>query len=407
MKSVNQYFSVVTDRIEELQRKLEIAQHKKMSTKNPKLECEMLERKINYLRKLENLPLLFAIENLRAEDLRKLHLPQQLPEDCTKEQLIQLFHLEGLAKWTKSPKIVTLAYMKDAFMDDLDAMATLLDLNQRNFELRDQKQKLYGVGLDGSNSYLKISFDEKSLNRDENVLENAIREVEEKFSMSSLREVYCYMHNTQTKLPYEFIEKYQEQVVANNPEMAKTVKKLKRQKHFSWLNKILPLKRSKAEHTFMAEVLNYYNNNQAAKTLGISTINIFDSNEKELREFVKYTKKQITRKRDVIAFRRAQIEEARKEVLQNIKDCEAAQNQERDTFVNLIRSKMTFHPKRFEEQLWNEPNLRDSFLLEACYLEDNRITEKLLEALKVVTAPIDVKPLKPAKEEVAVKQLVA
>jgi len=189
--------------------------------------------------------------------------------------------------------------------------------------------------------------------------------------------------------------------------MAKTVKKLKRQKHFSWLNKILPLKRSKAEHTFMAEVLNYYNNNQAAKTLGISTINIFDSNEKELREFVKYTKKQITRKRDVIAFRRAQIEEARKEVLQNIKDCEAAQNQERDTFVNLIRSKMTFHPKRFEEQLWNEPNLRDSFLLEACYLEDNRITEKLLEALKVVTAPIDVKPLKPAKEEVAVKQLVA
>ncbi len=413
MKSVDQYFSIVTDRMEELQKKLEIAQHKKNYSKGKKsyqrhqLECDMLEKKINYLKRIENLPLLLAIENLPVEELAKLNLSQKLPEGCSKEQLIQLFHLEGLAKWVKSPKIVTLAYMKDAFMGDLDTMATLLELNQRNFELREQKQKLYGVGLDGSNSYLKISFDEKALNRQEETIEAAANEIQQNFNMTSLREVYCYMHNTQSKLSYEFIEKYGDQVIKSNPEMAKTVKRLKHKKHFKWLNKILPLKRNKDEHAFMNAVLNYYNHNKAAEALGIATINVFDMNERELREFVKYTKRQIARKREGIAFKREQIFEARKEVLQQIKDCESIQNQKREIFVNLIRSKTTFHPKRFEEQLWNEPNLRDSIILESCYLEDKMITEQLMEALKVITTPIEVKQLEPAKEKIAVNKLVA
>lgn len=409
MKSVDQYFSIVDDRIEELKRKLEIAKHKSNYTSSPRayrrhrLECEMLERKINYLKKLTKLPLLYAIENLPAEDLAKL----QLSESGSKEELIKLFQLEKLSKYAKSPKIVTLAYIKDAFMGDFDAMLSLLEMNQKNHELTNKKQKLYGVGLDGSNSYLKVSFDERALNRDEKKIEDAIAEMENSFNMTSLREIYGYMHNKDQKLSYEFILKHSDKILAKNPEMEKTIKKLKRKKHFGWLNRILPLKRNKEEHKFMAAILDYYNNNDAINTLGISSVNIFDMSDKELREFVKYTKGQSAKKRLDIANRRNKIAEARKEVLRQVQACNLEQDQERKRFVDLVHTKTNFLPKMFEEQLWNEPALKDSILLESCYLEEKMIMEQLQSALQTAISPIEIRQLEQPKTVAKEKKLVA
>lgn len=87
MKSVEQYFSIVDNRIEDLQKRLEIAQHKRAHAKSVKaynrhqLECDMIEKKINYLGRLTNLPLYLAIDTLPPEELAKLKGSRKIPEN--------------------------------------------------------------------------------------------------------------------------------------------------------------------------------------------------------------------------------------------------------------------------------------------------------------------------------------
>ena len=138
MKTSEQYLSFVENRIKSLEAKL-------YNPSIANLEREFIEKKIRYLKKLTNLPLLLTINNLSDEELQVIQNKYGYSKDCAKTFLISLFELEPLAKFIEQPKTVTLGYMKEAIINDFDTMNSLIKLQSRNLEYENRKKNIMGT----------------------------------------------------------------------------------------------------------------------------------------------------------------------------------------------------------------------------------------------------------------------
>ena len=78
MKNTQKYFSLVSDRINDLQEELKDLQRKQgqISTiseiKRYQLEADFIKRKIRYLSRMVNLPMLLLISNLSQEQIEEM-----------------------------------------------------------------------------------------------------------------------------------------------------------------------------------------------------------------------------------------------------------------------------------------------------------------------------------------------
>ncbi len=388
MENTEKYFSLVSDRIVELQEELKSVQKKKENSTHTKtieryqLEEDFITKKIAYLSRLVNLPTLILISNLTEEQVEELRRDKKIPEDQDASYLIHAFGLKNLQSFIEQPKIVTMSHIKDAFIGDFDALADFLSMQQRNLEIIGQREKLYGVGLNKEMSYLKLSHEERKLNLDEENTNTLIGQADNDFNLQDLREISELIANSNKRLPIEFIQKHSEKVVKENPDMKKVVKRLSRKRWFGWMDKFLPNRRRKREKEFMDSLVAYYDNSSVAADLDIVSNDLFYKSDEELVEFTTQVQKRCRIRRNQIVARRNHINISKQVILNKIRVLESEQNSLKDNFTSLIRTKTSFLPKSFQEQIWKEPNLKQSCMNEACYLEEKQLIEKLTNLLK-------------------------
>lgn len=413
MIDTQNYFSFVKNRILELQEELQkVKQKKEFSTKSKnvqryQLEEDFINRKIAYLRNLVDLPMLLLLSNLTAEQLNNLRIKGLIPANEDGTYLIKKMGLEKLGAFVKKTKIVTVYHVKDAFIDDFKTLSTLISMNERNLELTNLKNRLYGTELNDENTYLRIRNDENQLSLDAAKLDKLVSQANEDFNFETIREISVLFRKPYKKLSKEFILKHSEKIIERNPKMKKVVKKLTRKKLFSWINKLFVSKRNKNEDKFMDALVEYYSDNFVANTLGISTVGLFSKSTKELSRFTSQIQMECKIRSNEINARREDINNSKKRVLKQIKDFDEEQNLLKQNFIFLVQSKVKYFPRYFQDQLWNEPYLKDSCMNEACYLEEKRLIEELINQLKYIQpTSLDITDFV-VHEEPKVKKLVA
>lgn len=368
MELSEQYLSFVSNRIHSLKQNLK-------NQKLPRLEQELLEGRIAYLKRLTNLPLLITIMNMSDQELEEIATKYG---ECTgdpKKFLIELFELEQLDALIRQPKHVTLEYIKEAIITDFDTMTTLIELQSRNFEYERKKQALYGIGLDGSISYLQLSHDEKNLHQHVEQIESAILDSSQNFDLETLKELRSYQTNRKKTLSIDFILKHQEKV-EQNPKLRKLAKKLTKKGILGKIDKFLPF-RKKREQQYLNAVLENYQNSNSLSALGIINQDITSMNEHQIRSLIKRIKKQTTYHRNKINEAQIKIKESKTHIFQKIKEYEALQEQDKKRFMELLATKINYLPRIFQDQIWNEPNFKESLIRLACYMEEKSLVEQL------------------------------
>lgn len=368
MELSNHYLSFVTERIESLKQRLE---NQDLSG----LEREFIEGKIAYLKRLTDLPLLITITNMSNQELESIRNKYGNNNEDPKKFLIQLFELEKLDTLVKQPKHVTLEYLKEAIINDFHTMEALIELQNRNFEYERKKQALYGVGLNGNISYLQLSHDEKELGRHTEQIEGAILESSQDFDLETLKELRNYQTNRQKPLSIDFILKHQEKV-EQNPKLRRVAKRLTRKGILGKIDKILPF-RKKREQQFLDAVLENYRNSNSLAVLGIANQDVTTMNDHQIRSLIKRIKKQITYHRNKINEAQIRITTSKKLIFQKIKEYEVLQEQDKKRFMELLSTKTNYLPRMFQDQIWNEPNLKESLIRLACYIEEKSLIEEL------------------------------
>ncbi len=368
MEISEHYLSFVVNRIQTLEMKL------KTQTLS-QLEKEFIQGKIAYLKKLTDLPLLIAINSMSGEELETIKNKYEKKNGNAKSFLLQLFGLEKLDTYIRQPKHVTLEYIKEAFLNDFDTMTTLLELQSRNFEYESRKQALYGVGLDGSISYLQLTHDEKNLQRHETQIENAISDASQNYNLETIKELRSYQMDRTKPLSIEFMLKHKDKV-EQTPEMKKLAKRLTRKGILGKIDRILPF-RKKREQKYLEAVLNSYENSHSLSALGITNQNITTMNEHQIRSLMKRIKKQSNYHRNKINEAKNSIKTAKAYILSQVKEYERLQAQDKEKFLKILSSKISYFPKMFQEQIWNEPNLKESLICFACYQEEKKLIEQL------------------------------
>ena len=63
--------------------------------------------------------------------------------------------------------------------------------------------------------------------------------------------------------------------------------------------------------------------------------------------------------------------------MEEIKYYETIKEEKKKSFISLLKSKTNFLPKLFSEQLWNEPNLKDSLIKVSCIEEEKTIINNI------------------------------
>lgn len=387
MNNTKKYFSLVQNRIAELQRELESVRSQRSHTnqigiiKKCQLREEFLTNKIAHLSKLTDLPMLILLTNLSDEHIQQLQDEQKIPEGEDASYLIKRLGLENLHNYVKQPKIVTTSHIKDAFIRDFDSMDEFLSMNESNLEMTNRRSELYGNGLKGNLSYLQISYDEKMLNLDAAKLDKLVAQANADFDLETLREIAAVNANPSKKLSPEFILKHSQKVLAVNPEMKKTLKKLTKKKWFGWASKWLPSKASKEEVQFMNALNTYYNNHPVANELDVPSNGLLSGSEEQLEAFVKQVQSKCKIRQNQIFARRNHINISRKAVLKQISNLDNEQKALKERFVSLMRSKTNFLPNSFQDQVWNERNLKESCMREDCYLEEKELIGELTRLL--------------------------
>lgn len=388
MYNAKKYFSLVTDRITMLQEELKSVQTQRLHSteidtiRKCQLKEDFISAKINYLKKLEDLPLVILFSNLSDEQTKELQQEGKIPTGEDGSYLIKSLGLEKLSKFIQQPKIVTMSHIKDSFINDFDGMDEFLSMNQRNIEMMKKRDELQGTRLDGSLSYLKISHDERNLKNDNEKLEALISQSNEDFDLETLKEIAAISRNPNQKLPLDFILKHSQRVLAGNPLMEKTIKRLSRRKWFTWANKWLPKKANKDDIQFIEALNTYYNNHSIASELNVSSANLFDKDDVELEEFVEQIQTKCRIRKNQLSARKNQINISKKFVLKQIRNLFDEQAKLKEQFVALIRTKTSFLPKSFQDQIWNERDLKESCIREACYLEEKNLVTELTNLLQ-------------------------
>lgn len=363
MKKSKQYLSIVENHIQSLQSRL-------TSRSLLPLEREFIERKIMYLQSLKDLPLLVKIKNLSEPELAIIQKQYGVSKENAPTYLMRLFQLEKLDRFIRQPKIVPLEYMKEAIIEDFDSMNTLIELQSRNIEYERKKQKLYGNGLNNDISYAQLNYDHKRLNEREEQMEGAIEKANRDYDIETLKELQFYS-NHKKSLPSEFLQKHKNKVTGN----AK-FNRLTNMGILGKLDKLIPF-RKKREQAFLKAVLDSYKNDTALSTLGIKEQDIMNMNDHQMKSLGKRIKKQTTYHRNKIAHAKEEIKSAKTLILKQIKEYQSLQEQDKAKFMELLSTKTNFLPKMFREQIWNEPNLKESLILLACYKEEKALIEQL------------------------------
>ena len=412
MKNTQKYFSLVSDRINDLQEELKDLQRKQgqISTiseiKRYQLEADFIKRKIRYLSRMVNLPMLLLISNLSQEQIEEMQQEGKIPAGQGTDYLIKSFGLENLRAYINEPKIVPLYSIKDAFLDDFDAMSDLLAMNQRNLELTNHRNRLYGIGLNGEVTYLQLSHDEKALNVEAAKVDKTVTRAQEDYNLETLKELSSLVNNPNQKLSNDFILRHSKKVLATNPEMKKIIKKLTRKKLFGGLSRFFPAKRNKDEQKFMDAINSYYEKDTTLQEFGIITSPLFNQSEMGLENLTEQIQRKCRSKRSTIAAKRNHINISRRETLRQIHEFEAEQKQVKKSFISLVSEKTNYFPRFFHDQLWNEPDLKSSLMQEACYLEEKRLIEELTSLLNG-QATVTLIPVQAVDTKEKVKELVA
>lgn len=367
MKRPKQYLFIVEKHIQSLQTQL------KSKTISP-LEKEFIERKIVYLQNLKDLPLLMTIKNMSEQELEAIHKQYGVSKENAQTYLIHLFGLEKLEHFIRQPKIVPLEYMKETIIKDFDSMNTLLELQSRNLEYEKKKQTLFGTQLNGNISYAQLNHNQKRLNELEEKMEKAVLSANKDYDIETLKELQFYSNNKKP-LSFNFLQKHKDKIKGDT-KTQKLVDRLTNKGLLGKIDKFLPF-RKKREQAFLQAVLESYQTSSTLSTLGIQEIDILNMNEHQMKSLAKRIKKQSTYHRNKINLAKEEIKNAKSVILKQIKLYEASQEQDKEKFMELLSTKTNFLPRMFKEQIWNEPNLKESLMLLACYKEEKALIEEL------------------------------
>lgn len=368
MKKTEKYFSLVTDRIQEL--RLQLA--------NPSisaLEKEFVEEKIEYLRKLTDLPLLYNVINMPEEELQAI---QEKYGYCDQDFLIQLYGLEKIASFMKHSRTVPLQYLKEDMLGDYDVMAKLLELKEKNKQHEMQKQKLWGIELDGSMSYLQLRHDEINLGNRERKVEGAIKDAVANYNLDTLHELRDYQNDSAKPLTVDFILKHKDKV-EKMPGMKKVVASLTRTGFLGKLSKLSPF-RKQNERKFIDAVIESYKNSNSLAALGIKKQDVTEMDEEQINSLIMQIKRQANGRRKKIAEAKTNIKAAKDVILKHVRNYEALQKQDKKEFLELLSTETRFLPKIFQNQIWDEPNLKNELKRVACFQEESILLDKLNKA---------------------------
>lgn len=377
--SEQQYYSYVTNRIQALRAKLS-----RPSTSA--LEKEFIESKIQYLRKLIDLPVLISIDHMTEDELQ---LVEKKYGTRDRDFIVQLFGLEKLDAFVQKKKIIPLQYMKEDMVKDPEAMAKLIELHEANWAYNNRKQALQGVGLHGNPSCQQASFDEKNLNLRSVKVENAIKDANENFNVETLNEVVFYSTHRAKPLSDKFITKHMSKV-EKNPKMKKLADRLSGKGILGKLDKFLPGRRER-EKEFLNAVIDSYNSSKTLTTLCIKKKDIRAMDEKYINALVRVIGNQATKIRGEIYAKRLEIQSSRSSVLDELSVCERNQKLLKKEFMSILSTKTKFLPRMFQDQIWAEPNLKDTLKIADCFKEEKEIIEALNKMQKDPIVPLKVK----------------
>lgn len=376
--SEQQYYSYVTNRIQALRAKMS-----RPSTSA--LEKEFLESKMAYLRKLIDLPILISIDHMTEDELE---LVEKKYGTRDRDFIVSLFGLEKLDSFLKGNRIIPLQYMKEAMVQDPESMEKLIQLHEANWAYRNRIQALQGVGLHGNPSCQQASFDEKALNVHSVKVENAIKDAKENFNVETLKEVVFYSTHRAKPLSDKFIAKHISKI-EKDPKMKLLSKRLSGKGLLGKIDKFLPGRRER-EKEFLNAVINNYNSSKTLTTLCIKKKDIRAMDEKYINALVRVIDKQSTKLRGDIYAKRLEIQSSRTSVVDELKTCEAARKGLKKEFMSILSTKTKFLPKIFQDQIWDEPDLRATLKIADCFKEEREIIDALNKMQKDPIVPLKV-----------------
>lgn len=380
-KSEQNYYSYVTDRIQALRAKL--SRHSTNA-----VEKEILESKIKYLRKLVDLPVLIAINNMSEDELQMVEKKYGTRD---RDFIVHLYGLDELDSFVQKKKIIPLQYMKEEMVEDPETMAKLVQLHEANWDYQNRRQKLQGIGLNGDVSCQQLHQDAKNLDAYSSRVDKAIKDGRENFNANTLKELVSYHNKRSKSLPASFIAKHRSKI-EKDPKMKRLADRLAGKGVLGKLDKFLP-GRKEREKEFLDAVIDSYNKSKTLTTLCIKKKDIRDMSDKYIESLSRVIEKQGTKLRSEITNKRLEIQASRTSVLEQLKGCEAIQSNLKNQFMSLLSTKTKFLPKMFQEQIWAEPKLIDSLKIAACIKEERDIIEQLN---KMQDGPVV--PLKVASE---------
>lgn len=373
MDKTNKYFALVENRIRDLETKLE--KIKNNSDSKSKLEVKFLIEKINYLKKLKDLPLYIAINKIPNEELNNLR--KDNTSDNSKSYFIKLFGLESIDSNMKKPKITTFSNIKEAFLDDFNSLYDLITMQNTNDYCKKRIAHLYNGG-EGTLALLGIN-EKRTKSKKENltILTSSLRK---DYNKKTIKEIKHYLNNKDERLSINFIMNHKDKVINNNQQMEKVVSKLTK-KHNKLVEKILSKSKKKMEDTFLNSVVEAYNNDTRINTIGLNPETIVNSGNSKINKFLKNLDKQILKKQDEYTNTLNDITSQKSKLLSEIKGLRILQDKTREEFASLIKSKKIFITENSIEQLWNEPAFTESFIKTACYKEEKDLVNELTSPL--------------------------
>ncbi len=368
-----QYFSIVTSRIKELQEELESIQ-KMASNESLNLQEDILKHKINYLKRLTNLPVLTIIANMNNDELAYMESILDISKEEVPSYLIHLFQLDNLVGLVNQPLTVTYSEIKDTLLEDYHSMNTMISLQQQMFKTREVKANLYGTVLhQNPNSYSQLLKDEKELEKKQEKVEATIKDIDDTFNQDTLRELRSYAKNPKQKLSMDFILKHKDKVIKDNPKMEKLVNRLTKGK----LSK-LSFFRKKQEQEFLNAVIATYQNDTSLSYFGIDKINVLELEENDLTLLSQCAKSKLEEERQAFQEEKAYLEDKKENLLEQIETFDNLERECQSKFNQLLHQKIDYLPlKRIEQQMWYDQNLKESLITEACLQEQRKLMKDL------------------------------
>ena len=163
--------------------------------------------------------------------------------------------------------------------------------------------------------------------------------------------------------------------------MEKTIKKLGKKSPLNFITKLLPLKRNYKEKELLNNLVEAYKNDTNLQSIGLETIDLSNIKKYELNKFTKKLQKQISLKENEISSANRKLKESKLITFKEVKKCDNNKKNLFSLFTTLIKSKSNYAPKKALEQMWNEPDLKESLIQQACYNEERELVSILQKTL--------------------------